>query len=600
MSRIKILSENLANQIAAGEVVERPASVVKELVENGVDAGASRIEVWVEGNGTRLIRVLDDGCGMDADDVLLSLERHATSKLASQEDLAAILTLGFRGEAVPAIASVARLTITSRVAGVDLGMRAEIRYGRLESAHEMGCPQGTAMEVHDLFGNVPARRKFLKSPATEMAHIEEVVVACGLARPSLGLRLMVNGRETRNLPSGVDSLEKRVRRLVAPAVTGPLVTVQARVGEMEVRGFLLPPDSVQGGAARLWLLVNNRPVRDRMVTHAVCEGLSGFLLKGRRPAGVLYLDLPPDAVDVNVHPTKQEVRFRKSTEIHDLVARAVREGMASYQHEVRHAVFGVPTGRPVFPPTSPTGQTGRTSPTSLPLAKAAAEPERPYVPQPHVGQATTTVVPPFAPAPASAPAAVPQAFRLIGQLHNAYILCETVDGLVAIDQHALQERILFETLKEQYRTHTIARQALLFPKMMEPDPAARAILEAHSDDIARLGLTIEPFGGDSYVVKAVPAIMGHLGPEEIVQGILARFAEAQDAGSGRAATRMEDILATMACKAAIKAGQRLHEEEMAHLLAKLNQSPIFSHCPHGRPVLKHFDLASIQRWFHRT
>ncbi|PIY20635.1 MAG: DNA mismatch repair protein MutL, partial [Deltaproteobacteria bacterium CG_4_10_14_3_um_filter_60_8] len=193
MSRIRILSENLANQIAAGEVVERPASVVKELVENAVDAGASRVEVWVEGNGTRLIRVLDDGCGMDADDVLLSLERHATSKLASQEDLVAILTLGFRGEALPAIASVARLTITSRLAGADLGMRAEIRFGRLEVAHEMGCPQGTAMEVQDLFGNVPARRKFLKSAATELAHIEEVVKACGLARPALGLRFMVNG-----------------------------------------------------------------------------------------------------------------------------------------------------------------------------------------------------------------------------------------------------------------------------------------------------------------------------------------------------------------------------------------------------------------------
>ncbi|PIP44266.1 MAG: DNA mismatch repair protein MutL [Deltaproteobacteria bacterium CG23_combo_of_CG06-09_8_20_14_all_60_8] len=595
MSRIRILSENLANQIAAGEVVERPASVVKELVENAVDAGASRVEVWVEGNGTRLIRVLDDGCGMDADDVLLSLERHATSKLASQEDLAAILTLGFRGEALPAIASVARLTITSRLAGADLGMRAEIRFGRLEVAHEMGCPQGTAMEVQDLFGNVPARRKFLKSAATELAHIEEVVKACGLARPALGLRFMVNGREALNLPGGCDSLEKRVRRLVAPGEAGPLVAVQATAGNMEVQGFLLPPDSGQAGSARLRLLVNGRPVRDRMMTHGVSEGLTGFLLKGHRPAGVLFLSLPPDAVDVNVHPTKQEVRFRKSSEIHDLVVRAVRDGMASHQDEVRHAVFGVPVGQATLPRTSLTSQaspTGQTGPTELPLASAAAEPERPYV-----AQAQTL---PLAPAPASAPAAALPGFRLIGQLHNAYILCETADGLVAIDQHALQERILFETLKEQYRGPGIASQVLLFPKMLEPDPAARAVLENHADDLARLGLTMEPFGGDSYVVKAVPAIMGHLEPGEIVQGILVRFSEALAEAGGRAATRMEDILASMDCKAAIKAGHRLHEEEMVHLIAKLNQSPIFSHCPHGRPVLKHFDLATIQRWFHRT
>ncbi len=611
MSKIKILPENLANQIAAGEVVERPASVVKELVENSLDSGASLVDIEVQGNGTRLIRVIDDGRGMDHDDVLLCLERHGTSKLKTLADLGAIQTLGFRGEALPSIGSVAKLFITSRVADSPLGMRAEVRFGKLMRAHEMGCPQGTVVEVRDLFGNVPARRKFLKSAATEIFHMEEVVIGYGLVHPELGLRFSVNGKDVIDLPAGSDTIEDRIRRLSPKGISGPLIILSnSKVDPgAQVTGCLLPPDSNYGASTRLRLFVNGRVVRDRMLSHAVAEGMRNFLLKGRRPAGVIFLTLPPDEVDVNVHPTKQEIRFHKSPQIHSRVVEAVQAGMLKYQNSLRENIFvhkekNKPARQAVaVVPAKVERQGGLFKKHSLEEPSSFNSYENVNLAESDSPVSLSDI----SPADQSQKLDVQsfcgledegfQNVRIIGQVMNAYIICEVEDGLVAIDQHAVQERILFEKLKKDYQQQGVPRQTLLFPKMVQFDPIVSSILQKNTEEILKLGVEIEPFGGDSYVIKAVPALMTHLEAEDIVLGILSRFTEKAVGANG---TRLEHILASMACKAAIKAGQNLSLEEMEHLAARILQSPVFSHCPHGRPVLKQFSARDIKGWFHRT
>ena len=622
MSKIKILPENWANQIAAGEVVERPASVVKEFIENSIDAHAANVTVEIQGGGTRLIRVIDDGIGMDADDVLLCLERHATSKLVKLEQLGRIASLGFRGEAVPSIASISRMTILSRQADQELGTRAEIVFGRLNKVHETGCARGTVFEVRDLFGNVPARKKFLKSVRTELFHIEEVVKNYSLACPELGFVYSVAGREILRLSAGSDSLELRVRRLLAPRVRGDLVAIDSGLQDhyLRVSGFLLPPDESFGASAKFRLFVNGRAVRDRMVMHAVAEGLHGFLLKGHRPAGALFLDLDPSMVDVNVHPAKQEIRFHRANVIHQHVVLAVRGGMKKAQEGIKHRVFGTPASspapskparaeepvRPWSPPVSDslTGRDGsghffssqkvklhdQTRESSGIFALSSSretgqEAREPLCDTNRERQTSTT------------PLALFPGLRYVGQIFNSYLLCESDEGLVAIDQHAAHERLLFEKLKKQYQANQLASQSLLFPEVAECSPAQIRILEKFGADIAALGLDIHEFGGESYVVKAVPAILGHLSPREILAGIFDIFGEEAFAGQLK---RVESVLATMACKAAIKANHALLPEEGEALVRQMCEADIFSHCPHGRPVVKVFSPDEVKKWFHRT
>ncbi|HHK60312.1 MAG TPA: DNA mismatch repair endonuclease MutL, partial [Desulfobacterales bacterium] len=463
MSRIRILSEDLANRIAAGEVVERPASVVKELVENSLDAGASLVSVEAQGDGTRLIRVTDDGCGMDADDALLCLERHATSKL--EDDLFAIRTFGFRGEAIPSIASVSLFTLLTRPADAELGARVEVRYGRVIKAHEIGCAAGTVVEVRNLFGNQPARRKFLKSRRTELAHIDEVVRAAALANPAVRFRLVVDGRTTLHLATADSSLTARVHRLLAGKLSRDLVRVAGQAEGVEVEGVLLAPDEDGAGRQPLRLFVNGRPVRDYALVRAVADGGRSFFLKGRRPAGVVCIRIAPHLVDVNVHPTKQEVRFRQPAQIFRLVAGAVAQALVAYQQARRQEDFG---GRGKGAQTCPPGKGWRPQPFSSPPV------EEPYRTE---GQKETPDVSLAEPPPDSPP--LPQVrpaplerehdtraagrpfVRVIGQLFDSYILCEGEDGLVVIDQHGAQERLLFEKLRREYMHGGVRRQALL-------------------------------------------------------------------------------------------------------------------------------------------
>lgn len=614
MSTIKILPEHIANQIAAGEVVERPASVVKEFVENGIDAGATHITIEVEGGGTRLIRVIDNGLGMDRDDMLLCLERHGTSKIRRSEDLIGIGTLGFRGEAIPSIGSVSQLTLISRRPEDHLGCQVDVNYGTVRKVHDMGCGQGTIMEVRKLFGNVPARRKFLKTKRTELNHTAEVVIAMALSHPAIGFRYLVDGRIIYDFAASA-SLYQRVTSIYNCG-DQPWVEINA-LGKVALSGFLSPPDAVSGVSARLRVFINGRNVRDRMVSHGVSEGCHGFYLKGRRPSGVLMIDVPPDTVDVNVHPTKQEVRFHNSQEVHGALTTAIKEAMVSYQEEVKQAVFGTPA-----PPSTP--------PTPL-ESHEPAEVLAPEVVQPALfvteKNKKTSLLPIhencFADSPAvegrkgpfvkaiSVPktktepeeySCVPQdnsvgALTYLGQFKRSYLLCDSEHGLVVIDQHAAHERLIYEGLKKEIMG-AVVTQSLLFPEMMTLTRQEIDILEEYDGEIADLGVEISHFGGESYVVKAVPALLGHLGALEIMRGIFDRYLDG-DMKMSRA-TRLEDILSMMACKAAVKANHVLLPEEGVALIEKMHRADVFSHCPHGRPVYQVFSEGEVKKWFLRT
>ena len=621
MSRIRILSEQLANQIAAGEVVERPASVVKELVENSLDAGGSRIQVQVEGSGTRLIRVVDDGIGMDSDDVLLCLERHATSKLFSEDQLAAIATLGFRGEALPSIGSVSRMTILSRPRTADMGTRAEVRYGILHAIHEDGCRQGTVIEVRGLFGNVPARRKFLKSARTELYHIEEVLRDQALAHPGVGFVLQVEGRTVLDLQPGED-LETRVRQIYQVQDQLLPVSFQENTGlGLELEGYLLESGTSQSRVRRLRILVNNRPVQDRMLLHSVREGMRESLMTGQQPAGVLLLYLPPDQVDVNVHPAKREIRFRRSQEVHRLLVRGIREAVARFQDEFRSHLFAVPDLR------APAGAAPATDdqpvqrslggvwrPSSAPARNQAATREIPC-------ESTPETYPPPGPPPVQ-PDQPPVSVRLaepdpgaatrgaggqaldglqvIGQLFDLYLLCQRGDELVLIDQHAAHERIIYQQLRRGFLNRAIPSQSLMFPVPVELGPEQAETMERADDALQALGFVVDPFGDATWVIQALPAQLGHLDPAKMLHEVLDELRLAgEDTPGVVLSPQMEKLLASMACKAAVKAGNRLQDREMEELLHQMESADFFSHCPHGRPVIKQIPRHEIEKWFRR-
>jgi DNA mismatch repair protein MutL len=610
LSRIRILSEQLANQIAAGEVVERPASVVKELVENSLDAGATRIDIHVEGSGAGLLRVADNGEGMDGDDVLLCLERHATSKIREEGQLAAIATLGFRGEAIPSIGSVSWMTILSRPQSQELGTRAEVRYGTLRDVHQDGCARGTVIEVRHLFGNMPARKKFLKSARTEMHHIEEVVKNQALAHPRTGFTLQVDGRVVLDYRPGVD-LEQRVREVFrCPGALLPLRgEATTETGAMALDGYLLLPETAQAAAARLRLLVNGRPVQDAMLRHAVSEGLQGFLMKGYQPAGALLLTIGPDQVDVNVHPAKREIRFRRGEAVHRFVVDQVRRAITGYQQHLRTSLFASPPPQPDLEwPVAP----GEAKPKAAPFPPLATaepavtvQPRQPSLPVAGAWLETRPSPRMFVTGPADPPvvATKPDEYgglTLIGQLFSLYLLCEKDGQFIVIDQHAAHERLLYGQLLQGYRAASIPQQTLMFPATVDLTPAQAETLEQHGEEVATLGFQVEPFGDATHLIKAAPALVSHVEPGGLLREVL-------DGLRGPARTEEErpvpqavdNLLASMACKAAVKAGNRLQPAEMLKLLAQMEAGEVFSHCPHGRPVLKTFTAQEVERWFHR-
>lgn len=622
MATIRILPEQLANQIAAGEVVERPASVVKELVENSLDAGADRIEVEIEGGGTRLIRVLDNGSGMDEDDVLLAFERHGTSKISDVTDLGAISSLGFRGEAIPSIASVSKMSITSKNGEDPFGTMVVFEYGKLTKTHEVGCSQGTTIEVRNLFGNTPARKKFLRTARTEIGHIDEILKNYALASPNTTFILRVNTKESCVYNSGQD-LEQRLRSILR--YEGDFIeigTKQPGRSRRHIYGLIVPPERTLASTARLRLFINGRAIRDRLMSHAVFEGLRGFLHKGHGAAGYLHITIPADEVDVNVHPAKHEVRFHNSGDIHQFIQSSVENGMRQYQHTIKDEIFKRHDSPPHASEPSPYPK-GDPAPHASPLHKpdtsgtrgttplhTVAEEHSPYRNSPGKDSAPSspfTNIPPL-PHPerkqdqsAQSPEEgqfIGHGMRIIGQFSNLYIFCQSGDKLVVVDQHAAHERLLYEKYRSQYVSGKLVGQNLLFPQTIELSPFQIQIFEQNKEELSRLGFAVSEFGGSTYVINGVPAIAGKEDATTLFFDVLDGYGKQGEKSSPGG--KIDDIIATMACKAAIKSGYELSIREIDELLNSMAKADLFSHCPHGRPVLKYFSENDLKKWFLRT
>jgi len=585
--RIRVLSDVLANQIAAGEVIERPASVVKELVENALDAGARRIVVELEEGGTRLIRVTDDGHGISAEDAPLAFLRHATSKIRDQEDLWRIGTLGFRGEALPSIAAVATVELTTRTHDAATGVQVRAETGRVIDVREAGLAAGTMVTVRDLFAPVPARRKFLKSLQTELGHVVDLLTRVSLGAPGVHVRLLHQGREVAVHPP-VATLAERARQVFgADRVRGGRAFVDERLG-IAIEGFAFSPHLSFASARYVYQYVNGRAVRDRALQHAVSEGYASLIPRGRWPGAIVKLTVASGDVDVNVHPAKHEVRFRLAHVVHDTVLGALRRALAGT------------TGRSNATDTTPVATALRTytlrTPTQSSPLFASGWSSAPA--------GATTVAESTAPAasalpaPATSAAALPYAsLRFVGQVFRGYLVCEGADRVVLIDQHAAHERVAFERLRAQHQSGAIERQALLLPLGVDLDPGQSEAVEARLDDLATLGFEIEPFGEHVFLVRAVPALLGHDDPRLLLEDLADGLAEVGSHLS--AAEALETVLGRIACHSVIRVGRGLAASEVAQLLVDLDALTYGSNCPHGRPVSVEFTRSQVERMFGR-
>jgi DNA mismatch repair protein MutL len=556
--RIRKLPDHLVNKIAAGEVVERPASVVKELVENALDASARSLAIDLEDGGSALVRVTDDGVGMPADDLPLALERHATSKLARDEDLDAIGTLGFRGEALPAICAVSRFTVTSRAGGAPEGLRLAGEGGRVIQRLAIPCEPGTTVEVRDLFFNTPARLKFLKSPPTEVAAAMRAVTQLAVAHPDVRVRATSNGRAVLTLPAAPD-LRERLGALWGYGMAGRLLTIDRVEHAITLHGFAAPPDVARGARDEIMVTVNRRPVRDPALFQAVIEAYRPLLPRDRFPMVCLSVALPSADVDVNVHPTKAWVRFRHPRLIQQMIAAAIGDALRTAT--VVPTLAAGPRGWD--PPVA------ATAPASGGQDALFAEPAAPY----GVG--------PFG--------------RVLGQVQQTYIVATSDSEVFFLDQHVAHERVLYERIEAELAVGPPPSQTLLFPQPVDLSAAARALLERWREPLERLGFAFDGFGGPAIVVRAVPAILKGDEPTRLIEAVVDDLGgpKASEPAVGRA-------LAFVACRAAIKAGAPLEREEMERLVADLGATATPYFCPHGRPIVSRISVQEIRRELKRT
>ena len=611
--KIRILPENLCNKIAAGEVVERPASVVKELLENSLDAGATEIRVEVENGGRKLIKVIDNGRGMDRDDVFLCLERHATSKISSDEDLFRLHSFGFRGEALPSIAAVSRLTLASRSVETEVGWEVYVEGGAVKRAGEVGIPCGTTVEVRDLFFNTPARRKFLRQEETELGHIGDVVTKLALAQPSVRFSLVHRGRTLIDVYRH-NSLGERVAELLGRPLYKEMLPLDV-CGPLDMRlaGLISQPAFNRATTAAMYTFINGRYIRDRVVQHALLEGYRHLLVKGRYPAVVLFLQIDPALVDVNVHPTKHEVRFHDQKKVHDFIVEALQQTLRSSSWLADSKAE--PVARAGMP-TSPAA-TDHHSPIAAGTAgENPAELRRQEVREALFAYGQKSTILPQADFPrgarpvADTPFVLPEtsaaasaggffsSLRVIGQYRRSFIICQDGDDLILIDQHAAHERIGFERLRAEFHRGHIERQALLFPAMLEFEFGEAAHLLEHLDELERLGLELEPFGGRTFVLKAIPRLLTGEQAEQLVRDVAAELVSLDSSGLVEAA--LDEIFILMACHGMIRANQSLTDGEIKALLRDLDQVDFSAHCPHGRPVMKRLPLTEVERMFRRT
>jgi len=586
MGKITRLPPDLANQIAAGEVVERPASIVKELVENAIDAGARRLHIQIELGGKKQVRVEDDGEGMTAEDARLAIERHATSKIKRADDLAAIRTLGFRGEALPSIASVSHFVLRTRARGESSGTEVRVDGGTVVSVVEVGAPEGTAIEVNDVFYNLPARRKFLKADSAESAQVSRVVTQLALAYHEVGFTLISGGRTVLQCPPAA-ALRDRLFQIYGDRTD--LTEVRKEAGGLKLTGFVAALAEQGPTRGPQHLFINRRIVKDRTIAHAIIDAYSMATIKERSPEVHLFIEMPADAVDVNVHPTKAEVRFREQSLVHEVVRRALMDalgGSAAPQLQLRPEAV-----------TTPWAVTA-----TLPGVLTGTYPTR-WTPNPSVSNATgegdaggLQSIDPASAAVGSQPSGIKPMIAL-GQFRDTFIVAVDDEGIAIIDQHVAHERVLFERVMEKLTAGTLESQRLLIPMVMDVAPSAHQALVGRAAELARLGFELESFGDATIKVTAVPAL---LKTEDSGKALLALAEDLEGLDRGaHVQEALQRIAATTACHAAVKANYPLTYEKMTHILDELRATAYSQICPHGRPVMLRLTKREIEKNFDR-
>jgi DNA mismatch repair protein MutL len=573
MSNIRILPENVANQIAAGEVVERPASVIRELVDNSIDAGADRINIRIEDGGKKLIRITDNGIGMDRDDLLLSLERHSTSKISVMSDIYSIRTLGFRGEALPSICAVSRMDLVSRTAGQMVGHRLCASGGKLISIDETGSAVGTSVTIRDIFYNTPARLKFLKGEKTETSYIIDAVSRIALPFNNIHIKLDEGEKNLLNIPAS-DNEVNRFSALLGRNTASSLIDATGKTDGCKIRLYMTPPDNNRNKADRIFIYINNRSIRDRLVTRSVMDGYGQRLMKGRYPQAIVFLEIDPSLIDINVHPAKQEVRFQQGHAIYQVLSSMIEKALKNQF-------------TPFFEKKSP----GEKIEYFLPPAQSRiSEPSWEYSSvekkEPFIIKEEKTVQ----------ESLLKESPRLIGQLKDTYLLFQNNEGLLMIDQHAAHERILYESLKKKHMEMKMDIQPFLIPVKIETSLKDERILLENIDQLRRLGFELEHFGGNTFLLRSVPSALTNIEWEAFISDLLPVLEKDNPLCVEKT---MDDMLIIMACHGAIKAGQRLSQREMISLLEELDKLNLPTNCPHGRPVFKKIAYYDIEKMFKR-
>ena len=620
---IRELPTSVINKIAAGEVIERPASVVKELLENSVDSGATSIELSIENGGIDLIRICDNGCGIPRDELALAVTSHATSKIIDADELFRVGTFGFRGEALASIAEISQFVLRSRTADSHCGFELLVNGGHRESITACGVPQGTTIEVRNLFYNTPVRRKFLKTAQTERGHVAEAFTRIALANPGIHLKLLHNGKIQQDLPPTSD-WKMRIGDFFGPEISENLIRVESEVEDVRIDGYVVDPSVNRANNRMQYLFLNGRYIRDRSLQHALSEAYRGLLMTGRYPITFLRLDMPPQMVDVNVHPAKLEVRFLDGGKLYSQLLGVIRNrflttdltARAELSHDRRSAESPIqPAAAPAKPSTSSfeLGGGGNAASSQERLDFQHDAPKRDWLasPQPSPSSFSNSTpefrpypeIPEKTPATNSEGCSIDEAQRVsitprALQVHNTYLISESEEGMVVIDQHALHERIIYEQLREKVLAGRLESQKLLVPEPVPLPPAEAAIVLDHSDLLDQLGLVVEPFGGDTVLVSSYPAMLANHNPAEMLKGMIELLMD-----DGRQIDQrdlVDELLHMISCKAAVKAGDKLTPEEINDLIEHRNYCQDAHHCPHGRPTALVFSREELDKRFKRV
>ncbi len=604
--QIRVLSDDLANQIAAGEVVERPASVVKELVENSIDAGATLIRLDIEGGGKKKIRIMDNGMGMLPEECRIAFSRHATSKISEFSDLETIQSLGFRGEALPSIASVAKVRCTSARSENQGGKLIVVEGGALIEEKDFACPQGTTIEVDQLFYVTPARSKFLKGDSTEFSHITQVVTQQALAYPSIQFQLTHNGREViQTLPT--DQIHYRIAELFGTDLAKSLVQVKSNSGDYRLEGYVSNPVYTRSNRSAQYCFINGRFVRDKVILHATQQGYSHLLPKGQHPALFLYLTMDPKLMDVNVHPSKAEVRFAFQQDVHQFVSRSIREALEKNLQapveDARPANDDIPINtlyeKPVYRPEEPAWVRKPEEATSFQqgnLSEALRMMTDSHGFESHSSSLPQQVMG-FDKAPIPVSNLIYSEFEPLGQLDNSFIIMQGKKGVLVVDQHVAHERILYERFREAAKEKKIEVQNLLFPLTVGFSPAETEILTPHLDRLGQLGLELETFGKNEFLLRSVPAILKNIDNEKLLRDTIELLPKGGDENILH--DKYEDVLIMMSCRNAIKVNHPLNLDQIRKLISDLEQTTMPFTCPHGRPISLLFDMDDILKKFLR-